>query len=642
MSRADTARSVVLSALLLVSVVAMTVPAAGDTGTQQSLQTEPTTVTECTVIDQSGTYRLINDISASGTCIEITASDVSFDGGGYTITDTDPNTGGNGIEVNVDGTDRLSDVTVTDVVLTDWAWNDFGSTAMGLRMERVDGATVTDLNVTGSDHGIRLRNVTGTTIARNDVSQVNNHGVYLDRNSDDNTLRENTITQADRRGLLMQSASNNTVDDNLIAGSGNENVRLASGSNYNTFTDNEIYQSSYPDGCVAVATTATHLVFRNNSVYGCGGYAISFSQAGSDSIIEDNVVNSSTNHGIRLNRLDNVTVRNNTASFNDGHGISVQRSSNVTVVDNYARENERFGINLYDTTGTDVRNNTVASNENGGLRLVSGSSNNTVVENTVLNYPRPSVASFPTGIRLRTADANELRNNTVENAHIGVEINDSADGNTLVDNRVNNTGSALWTLVTTNSEDTTVDSLDIGPSSATNTTLSFGAYNVTLAPNTNPTANPDATAIDRYATVGSMGDGSFVNLSMQYESDDVTAVNESLLALWTGDGSTWTELDASAVNTRAMTVSVNVTDIAANGSTVGVFATDDGDSHAIDLPATPTATSTAGSTTTTATPSGTQAGASGTATSGGSGPGFDFVAGVLALVACALLLRRES
>ena len=645
-----------LAGLLVLAVVAIAGPAVAvtdDTGSQPQ-QAEPTTVTDCTVIDRAGRYQLAADIDTDGTCIEITASDVYFDGAGHSINDIDPNSGGNGIEVNANATGRVSNVTVTDVRLTNWVWNDFGSTGMALRMERVDGATVTDLNVTGGNHGIRLRNVTESTIARNDVSQVNNHGVYVDRNSDGNTLSENTITQADRRGLLLQSASNNTVDDNLIAGSGNENVRLASGSNHNTFTDNEIYQSSYPDGCVAVATTATHLVFRNNSVYGCGGYAISFSQAGSDSLIEDNTVNSSTNHGIRLNRLDNVTVQNNTASFNDGHGINVQRSTNVTVVDNYARENVRFGINLYDMRETVVRNNTVASNENGGLRLVSGSSNNTLVDNTVLNFARAEVASFPTGIRLRTADDNRFRNNTVENAYIGIEVNESANGNTLVDTRVNNTATALWTVVTTNSEDTTVESLDIGDSSATNTTLSFRAYNVTLAPNTTAPANPDATAIDRYAAVGSIGDGSFLNLSMHYESGDVTAVNESLLAIWTYDAG-WTELDASAVDTRATTVSVNVTNIAdvhaSNGSTVGVFATDDGDSHAIERPDTPTPTPT---TLVTDTPtdemettenapetSGPAADQSATPTSGGSGPGFDIVAGVLAFVACALLLRRE-
>ncbi|MDS0281217.1 right-handed parallel beta-helix repeat-containing protein [Haloarcula onubensis] len=629
-------RSVGLSALLVLSVVAMTSPAAAVTASadSQSQQADATTITGCTVIDESGHYRLAVNVSTDGTCIEITASDVVFDGQGHTINDIDRNAGGNGIEVNVGATGRLSNVTIRDVRLTNWVWNDFGSNGIGLRMERVDDASITDVTVVGSDHGIRLRNVTGTTITDTAVSQVNNHGIYMDRNADNNTLSSNTITQAGRRGLLLQSSSNNTVEASTIAGSGNENVRLASGSNHNTFADNEIYRSSYPDGCVDVSTTASHLVFRNNSVFGCGGHGISFSQAGSHSLLVGNNVSANRNHGIRLNRLRNVTVRENTANHNGGHGINLQRSANHTVTDNYARENERFGINLYDVDGATLRENTVASNENGGLRFVSGSANNTVVDNTVLNYAREEVVSFPTGIRLRTADDNELRGTVVENAYVGIEINESADGNTLVDTRVTDAGTARWTLVTTASTGTTVESLDIGPSSADNTTLSFGAYNVSLAPNTSAPANPDAAAIGRYVTVESMGAGAFLDLSMQYESGDIAGVNESLLALWTYDGG-WTEREESAVNTRAMTVQANVTVPA----TVGVFATDDGDSHAVALPSTPSSTATA---TETATDPATDASAgTAPATTGGNGPGFDAVAGLVALVACALWLRRQ-
>jgi len=134
-----------------------------------------------------------------------------------------------------------------------------------------------------------------------------------------------------------------------------------------------------------------------------------------------------------------------------------------------------------------------------------------------------------------------------------------------------------------------------------------------------------------------MGDGAFANLSVHYESGDVSGVNESLLALWTADGASWTELDESAVNTRERTVTANLTPIV-DAATVGVFATDSGESHAIDLPSTPTPTATV-SESTPATGSATE---SATATTGSSGPGFDAVAGVLALIACVLLLRRES
>lgn len=656
----DWTRSVALSALVVLSVLAMVTPAAGapadhaavDRPEGVSLQTETTTITDCTVIDQSGSYELGSNLSSDGTCIEITASDVHLDGQGHTLDNTNTSAAGTGIEVNATN-GRLSNVTITDVRLTSWAWSGFGNIGVAVRMDHVDDASITDLNVTGADRGLRLVNVTNSTITGNEITQANNRGVYMDQRSDNNTFTSNTIRQADNRGLLVHSSSNNTFEDNEIAGSGDDNVRLAFGSNWNTFVDNEISQSGYLEHCISVGTANSNLVFRHNTIDGCGGQGVSLSQSGENFSIVDNTVNGTNNHGIRVNRLSNATIANNTVSGAGGHGINVQRSANHTVVDNDVRENERFGINLNDVNTTAVRNNTVADNENGGLRLVSGSANNTVAGNTVLNYPRPGVVTFPTGIRLQSAEYNELRNNTVENSHIGIEVNESADDNTLVDNRVNNTEPALWTFVTTNSNGTTVDSLDIGPSTADNTTLSAGAYNVSISPNASAPANPDGTDIGRYVTVESMGDGAYVNLSVHYESGDVSGVNESLLALWTHNGTGWTEIDASAVNTRAMTVSANVTTASANTtnvSTVGVFATDGGESHAVELPSTPTPTAT--ETPTDADPSSTDTGTTATAaptdgqaaetTTGGSGPGFGVVAGVLALVGCALALRRQN
>jgi len=637
----DRIRSVGLSALVVLSLIVVVAPATAaptDHTGQPSVQTQPTTITGCTVIDQSGSYQLATNVSANGTCIEITASDVHFDGQGYTLEDTDSNSGGNGIEVGSDN-GQLSNVTVTDVRLAGWAWGEFGSNAAAIRMQRVDDARITDVTVSGGDRGLRLRRVTNTTIENVDIDRVGNHAIYRDRSSNNNTLSSSSVTQANRRSLLVQSSSNNSFEDNELLSSGNDNVRLAGGSNWNTFVDNEVVGSGYLDPCISVGTTGSNLVFRNNTVGGCGGHGITLSQSGSNFLLVDNNVSGNNGHGIRLNRLTNATLRNNTALANGGHGINLQRSANHTVVDNYARENERFGINLYDVRGTTLRTNTVASNQNGGLRLVSGSANNTLVGNTVLNFPRPGVITFPTGIRLNTADDNELRDNTVENAYIGIEVNNSANGNTLVDNRVNNTDSALWTFVTANSNGTTVDSLDIGDSPAAGTTLSFSAYNASISPNTTAPANADATAVDRYVTVGRMGDGAFANLSVHYESGDVSGVNESLLALWVADGSGWTELEDSAVNTRAMTVTENLTTVG-DASAVGVFATDSGESHAVDLPSTPTPTATeSGSAQATGS---TPATGSETATSGGNGPGFDAIAGVLALLACALLLRRES
>ena len=117
-------------------------------------------VSTCTTIDGSGEYNLTNDITNSnaGTCLNVTASDVVIDGQGHTvggINETDS------VGIRLSGSEgaRVTNVTIRNVVLADWA--------NGINTTYADDVTVSGVTVSGAEAtGIALAPVGGTVDVR--------------------------------------------------------------------------------------------------------------------------------------------------------------------------------------------------------------------------------------------------------------------------------------------------------------------------------------------------------------------------------------------------------------------------------------------------------------------------------------------
>ena len=328
------------------------------------------------------------------------------------------------------------------------------------------------------------------------------------------------------------------------------------------------------------------------------------------------------------------------------------------------------------TNGT-VANNTVYIDGGGGMLLTdttasdSASANNSVVDNSVSYllrpkgyyddraggkwYPNPVLASGIHGIRLENADDNYLEGNTVRNDYRGFAVVDGSENNMLVDNgvyalnysrideRVYEGNRYLeYAFAMENASGTTVRGLDIGNSTATNTTVSLTGANVSINIHWTPPTNPDAVTVDRYVQVVNRTGASTLDLGIHYEYDDVADIDQATFALWRYDGSEWHSVSDSTLDTDNGTVSAELDDSTLEDSgTYGAFGQN-------GTWPTPTATPTAGESGDTGTESGdtdtqsaTGGTASGTGTAGGSGPGFTAIAALVALVAAALLAGRR-
>lgn len=679
------AASVLFSTVVVLSALAVAVPAGAATDVapadriatdRPTLVQASTPITECTVIDQPGQYHLASNVSGNGTCLAITASDVTLDGQGHAVSDADRNHEGIGIEVN--GTGRLSNVTITDIVLDGWYWNRFGKHGRNVQLVQVDDATITDVDIDGGDYGIRLTNVTNTTVERSDISGTDDPALYLESGSNWNRFADNQFTQGNKRGVMIHNSRNNTFHANEIAGFGDENVRLAWSADWNTFTDNHIHSTSWTSTCVSIGQSGSHLVFDNNTVAGCAGHALSLSQAGENQTITGNTINGSGGVGVVVSYTSNVTIEHNTIRYTEGHGINLKYRPGHVLRNNTITNVDRYGINFRDAHDSVAADNRISGVRQGGIRMIRGSSNNTVTGNTVRSYTWGSELTFPTAVRLRTADNNTFTDNDIESGYRGIEINDSANGNTLVDNTIYNANGSTWAFFTANADDTTVERLGVTSPTAPNTTLSFTARNVSITPNGSAPANPNAAGIGHVFEADTFGPPSYLDVRVHYEQRDRSGVDEGQLALWTHDGA-WTEVGRSRVNPRDDTVGANLTSY----SLIGAYATSDGESHTVTPTATATpqptstpastdlgtstpddteaatntattaatgtsattsgstATTTSGSTATTTTgTTATTSGANGTTT--GAGPGFGALAALAALAGAVLLGRRRS
>jgi parallel beta-helix repeat protein len=174
-----------LGVLAVTLAVVASVGAIPISATAPSDAAEPTPISDCTTIDESGTYLLTEDIDDGGgtpisqSCFEIRADDVTFDGNGHDVA-------GRGVS-HTNGVAVLGaeNVTVRNFEVHDWH--------NGVLVEN-GSASVHDVRSYGNAYGIRLVNASGT-VADNSAED-NLVGIYVagDVSLGDNDLSGNEIS----------------------------------------------------------------------------------------------------------------------------------------------------------------------------------------------------------------------------------------------------------------------------------------------------------------------------------------------------------------------------------------------------------------------------------------------------------------
>lgn len=180
------------------------------------LAEQPTPIMSCTAISVPGKYILVTDLSASSSCITITASNVELKLDGHTIT---------GPYAGADGASGISAVNVSGLNLKGpGILTNFGR---GLSFSGVDTSSVKGITSEGNFFGFVINR-------------------YSSNLSENNEFKDNVATGNHQHGFTMNGASHNTLKSNYASNNLADGILLANGTS-NVFNDNTATGNSIRD-----------------------------------------------------------------------------------------------------------------------------------------------------------------------------------------------------------------------------------------------------------------------------------------------------------------------------------------------------------------------------------------------------------
>ena len=216
----------------------------------------------------------------------------------------------------------------------------------------------------------------------------------------ENSRIENSTTSNNYHGIYLHSSNNNTLFSNTANSNGGyyggTGIYLRSSSNNNTLTNNTA-NSNRNDGICLWDSSNNTLTSNTATSHRYGGIYL---QSSSNNTLTSN--NASNNHfGIYLQSSNNNMLQNNTANSNkdniitpsNSNGICLSSSSSNTLENNTANSNSHYGIYLSNANNNNITCNWVHNNTERGFRLSSGSTDNNISYNNIIengNYNKTS------------------------------------------------------------------------------------------------------------------------------------------------------------------------------------------------------------------------------------------------------------
>lgn len=306
----------------------------------------------CTVIDEPGRYELTGNVTAESAeyCIRITASNVTFDGNGYTVDGVNGESGTVGILVGAraetslgwapaETAQGLENVTVRTVRVVDWA----AGIRLASRIGPTDDVAVDGVSVVGADSGIVVDRGRGVTIRDSVVRDASVYGISL-RETTGATVRNNRLRNSSFGVDVSFSATGTVLRDNVVGESDRTGIRVGGPDTVvrnNTVRDGEsavlLLGSDVENATVAENTVAGNLV------------GIQIGPFAGASSFRNNVVRGNA-VGVLLEGAQNHTFEG--TAFDGNGGWSVQASPSTGEVPQSASNNTFTDVTFATTGGT--------------------------------------------------------------------------------------------------------------------------------------------------------------------------------------------------------------------------------------------------------------------------------------------------
>jgi hypothetical protein len=377
-------------------------------------------LTACSILGVANTYyNLTQNVSASGSCFNITANNVTLDCMGYTINYSQTETG-----FAVNNTLGYDYLTIKNCNIIQ---SSSISSSQGIRATGSDNLTIINNNITtfGADsyaiysHALHLfANISSNIIHTNGTSGIgiwdssgrndsiiNNScdtngtsavGIYLSTTHKTNTSRNYLFSLGSSVcGLYPQNSyDNNIVSNTIISADGSSRGICTYSTDNLTIDKNLIYSNgSYGYGIYLTTTTNNSLITNNNvSTIGQNGYGI-FIHTSNNNTITSNIIDTTgiDSYSIYFIAGENNSIYNNFLNSTTQQNVYFNSSTSV----NYWNTSNQSGTRIYGN-GTLLGGNYYASSIGNGYSEICEDNNTDYFCDLAYNLTTNSSCSGPT------------------------------------------------------------------------------------------------------------------------------------------------------------------------------------------------------------------------------------------------------
>ncbi|MBU0469927.1 MAG: right-handed parallel beta-helix repeat-containing protein [Nanoarchaeota archaeon] len=391
-----------------------------------------TTLVTCGNISQS--FSLYQNIYANGSCMTVTANNITLNFNGYSLIGNGSGTGvyiPNKTGVVVLNANILNFTTAiyinpsNNINVTN---NNFTSNQVGLSLSGTNNSRIFHNWFTNNSLGLNLSQSSNNSIYNNyfnntdnarDDGSINNWNLSYDCTVSNNSIISgkcsggnfwgNYLGKDTGGGAYPHNETNDKIGDTNIPYTNSNKI---TGGDYLPLTSDN---GSVDLGCQSVTSNVVLsanvvclsgdgvVIAANDVTLNCNGKSISGSGIGS---------------GVSVNGKNNVIIKNcNITNFD--YGIKIQNSNNVRIIDgNDLRTNDFYGVYLYKNVNTTINGNTLISDNNG---VYSIESTNNIITNNTINLQKKFY-----GIYLFNSEVNRIENNTMWDNYHGIYLVNSS------------------------------------------------------------------------------------------------------------------------------------------------------------------------------------------------------------------------
>jgi parallel beta-helix repeat protein len=433
-------------------------------------------ITNCTEITSAGTYELTQNVynysanaspisSLEYACIRISASDVSLDCQGNTISGTIAANRQYGVLI----LSRTAGTLITNVTVKNCA--PIMNYSYGIYCQNESGFAFSNNTIhsllSSASYGIGLTNCSNGAISGNSISNATSStasslpqaAIMVRVGSNNNNITNNDIRNFNATGTGFSlgidvyfvsgvANVNNSIINNTISNVRHGGIIAYDGSNGSVVANNTITQVLNGNGISLIGSSSgsTGPIFNsrvvNNSIFNTSADCIRLDYP-SNVTVANNTVNmcrSSGSAGIFVQSMNNSFILNNSV-YNSSRGLRLQGTLRTLIQDNLLSTGDMQGIFLGMTSANDnLTNNTVFNYSQHGIYIIESSNaatNHKVYNNTVFNNSQHGIYAY-------FGNNNDFRNNTVfNNSQNGIRAEYSNTNNITQCRIFNNTGNGI-------------------------------------------------------------------------------------------------------------------------------------------------------------------------------------------------------